>query len=225
MTQPERLTERLEQIRQEWGSVAQARLDAMPDRAEFEDRPYADPEARMADRWNQAIPNRFRWAQIDDLAASTAETIRLWSDAGAGGNLVLVGPVGAGKTHAAVAAARLRHERGEEVEFWSVVNLLDGLRDEVADSSLVRRLFDRLTRDADLLVLDDLGRHKSTEWANERLYMIVNQRWLDEKPTVVTTTASARQMVDQVGEHVVSRILDGATVITVSGADRRRSTL
>lgn len=224
MTAPQRLQDHLARIQKEWGSVAQARLDAMPDRSIFEDRPYATPEARAADRWAQAIPNRFRWARIEDLDPRTADTIQLWSDAGAAGNLLLTGPVGTGKTHAAVAAARLRHDRGEEVHFWPVVNLLDGLRDEVADSTLVSRLHDRLTEDADLLVLDDMGRQKSTPWAAERLYAIINDRWMAERPNVVTTTFTARQLVEQVGEHMVSRLLDNATIVTVDGADRRRTT-
>jgi DNA replication protein DnaC len=218
---PTRLQEHLESIRSEWGGVAQARLDAMPDRADHEDRAFRDQEARKAARWEQAIPNRFRWATLDKLAPDQQrDTLELWAQAGAG-NLIVSGPVGTGKTFAAVAACRVRHDAGQEVHFWPIVNLLDGLRDEVADSSLVRRLFDRLTQEADVLILDDMGGHRSTPWADERLYAIVNQRWLDERPTVVTTNVAARQLEQSIGERSLSRLLDGSTVVTLDGADWR----
>jgi DNA replication protein DnaC len=218
---PHRLGAQLDSIRDRWSGVAKARLDSMPDRALFEDRPYADPAARAADRWAQAIPNRFRWARLDKLDPDQEpETLTLWATAGTG-NLLVHGPVGTGKSYAAVAACQVRHDRGEDVHWWPIVELLDGLRDEVADSTLATRLFDRLTEEADVLVLDDLGGHRSTEWADERLYAIVNRRWLDERPTVVTTNLSRSKLRESVGERILSRLLDGATVVALDGADRR----
>jgi DNA replication protein DnaC len=218
---PHPLQEHLGRIQAEWAGVAQSRLDAMPDRSEFEDRPYHDEAARAADRWAQAIPNRFRWATLDQLHDDQQpETLSLWADAGTG-NLIVLGPVGTGKTFAAVAACRARHDHGDEVHFWPIVELLDGLRDEVADSSLATRLFDRLTGDADVLVLDDLGGHRSTEWADERLYAIVNRRWLDEKPTVVTTNLSGTALTASLGRRVMSRLLDGSTIARLTGDDLR----
>lgn len=211
---PERLGGQLERVR----SIAAANMRHMPERGWWEDQPAVDHATHRENRWAQAIPNRFRWATLDQLPDAAGATVRLWADTGASCNLLLVGPVGVGKTHAAVAAAKLLHERGMEVEFWPVVELLDGLRPGSADCDT---LFDRLTRDADVLVLDDLGRQKPTEWADERLYAIVNRRWMDEKPTIVTTTFTARQLTKLVGEHMLSRLAHGATVVTLDGTDRR----
>lgn len=215
---PQRLAVQLDRIQAQYGTTAQARLDAMPDRTVFEDRPYVDPETRRAERWAQAIPNRFRWATLADLSTQTAQIIQLWADSGPTTNLILAGPVGVGKSHAACAAGRVLHDRHLEVEFWPVVNLLDGLR---PGSDVCTTLYGRLTDDADLLILDDLGRQKATEWADERLYAIVNQRWLDEKPTVVTTTYKRVELTEHVGEHMTSRLCGGATVIGLDGVDRR----
>ena len=219
---PHPLQEHLGRIQDRWAGVAQARLETMPDRAAFEDQPFRDPEARAAARWSQAIPNRFQWAELEQLHADQQrETLTLWAEAGTTGNLIVHGPVGTGKSYAAVAACRRRHDRGEEVHWWPIVELLDGLRDEVADSAVVSVLFDRLTQDADVLVLDDLGGHRSTEWADERLYAIINRRWLDERPTVVTTNLSGKALTDSLGQRVMSRLVDGATIVHLDGADLR----
>jgi DNA replication protein DnaC len=218
--QPHPLAARLDEIKGRWGSIAKARLDSMPDRSEWEDRPQKDEAVRRQLRWEQAIPKRYLWAALDDFDQGRArETMQLWADTGSPRNLIICGPVGVGKTHAAIAAARARHDHGEEVEFWPVVNLMDGLRpgSDVSDT-----LFARLTADADVLILDDLGRQKQSEWVAERLYAIVNQRWMDEKPVIVTTTFDQRRLTDLLGEHMVSRLAGGVDVVQLSGNDRRQ---
>lgn len=217
---PHPLASRLDEIQGRWGSIASARLDAMPDRAIFEDQPAEDQPARRQLRWEQTIPKRYLWATLDDIDDARArETMQLWADTCSERNLIIAGPVGVGKTHAAIAAARARHDRGEEVEFWPVVNLLDGLR---PSSDVSDTLFARLTADADVLILDDLGRQNQTEWVAERLYAIVNQRWMDEKPTIVTTTFDQQRLTRQVGEHMVDRLATGLDVVQLSGRSRRQ---
>jgi DNA replication protein DnaC len=210
MDEPHPLASRLDEIHGRWGSIAKARLDAMPDRSEWEDRPQKDEELRRQLRWEQTIPKRYLWATLADFAESRARsTMQLWADTASSRNLIVCGPVGVGKTHAAIAAARARHERGEEV---------DGLRpgSDVSDT-----LFARLTADADVLILDDLGRQKQSEWVAERLYAIVNQRWMDEKPIIVTTTFDQKRLTPLLGEHMVSRLVGGVDVVQLTGDDRR----
>lgn len=219
---PRRLQADLKRIQAEWGGIAQQRLDAMPDRADHEDRPFRDQEARRAARWEQAIPNRFRWVNLGQLDhRQDPSTLGLWAQAGASTNLIISGPVGTGKTFAAIAAARARHDAGEEVHFWPIVDLIDGLRDELGNPELRQKLFDRLTADADVLILDDLGTHRTTEWADERLYAILNRRWMDEKPTIATTNLSEQKFRRVMGERLMSRLMDDATLVVLDGTDRR----
>lgn len=171
--------------------------------------------------WQRAVPSRFLWAQLDDMA-DQPDTVRAdladWAADPDGRNLLLLGPVGVGKTHAAVAAVRAQHfDRGTDVRFLPVVELLDLLRPGGPDNAL----YD--LADTDLLVLDDLGSERPTEWTAERLYALINRRWLEVRPTVCTTNLDPDGLRAAVGERVFSRLVgNGAVVLGLSGHDRRR---
>lgn len=172
---------------------------------------------RRARAWAAAIPSRFAWAKIDDLDPDVADAVREWDAAGAGTNLVLLGPVGTGKTHAAVAAARLCAERGLDVAFLPVVELLDALRPGGPDGAM-----EDLTS-VDVLVLDDVGSERPTDWTAERLYALINRRWLEERRTIATSNLDPDPLREAVGERIYSRLAGGAVAHRLSGADRRRA--
>lgn len=132
------------------------------------------PDGRSADPDNRAL---FRLAF--DAAEAYAEEPQGW--------LVLSGPSGAGKTHLAAAVANRVMERGQPVFFVFVPDLLDHLRSTYSPASEITydQLFEQV-RTAQLLVLDDLGGHSSTPWAQEKLYQVLNFRHLSQLPTVVT---------------------------------------
>lgn len=103
------------------------------------------------------------------------------------GWLVITGPSGCGKTHLAAAIANHCLKKGIPV-FWTIVpDLLDHLRATFGPSSDVTYddLFERV-RNAPLLVLDDLGTHSSTPWAEEKLFQVLNHRFNAQLPTIVT---------------------------------------
>ena len=104
--------------------------------------------------------------------------------------LVLLGGVGSGKTHLAVAVAASRPLR--DVFFASVPDFLDHLRRTYAPSSEVAHdnLFDR-AKQAPLLILDDLGAESPTPWAREKLLQLVVHRHNARFPTVVTSPSLA----------------------------------
>ena len=112
---------------------------------------------------------------------------RSWAERPSGW-LVLLGKNGTGKTHLAAAIAGFRLQQGDAVAFATVPDLLDELRAtfEPGSSERFDALFGRL-REIELLVLDDLGAHQSSPWAQEKLYQLINYRDLAAKPTVVTS--------------------------------------
>ena len=119
------------------------------------------------------------------------------------GWLVLVGDSGCGKTHLAVAIANDRMEKGGEVFFAFVPDLLDHLRYTFSPDSRVTydELFDRI-KQAPLLMLDDLGSESSTTWANEKLYQIIVHRHNAQLPTVITTRAIPSAAKDPVASRL-----------------------
>lgn len=121
------------------------------------------------------------------------------------GWLVLTGPYGCGKTHLAAAIGNYRAKEGDTPMLVVVPDLLDHLRATFNPSSNVSydQRFDEV-RSARLLILDDLGTHSATPWAQEKLFQIFNYRYSAELPTVITTS----NFTDKVDPRLVSRMQD-----------------
>ncbi len=128
------------------------------------------------------------------------------------GWLSLHGPYGVGKTHLAVAAAAEREDRGDEVFFATVADLLDYLRATFAPDSPVSHddLLDRI-RMADVLVLDDMGAERSTPFAEDKLFQIVGYRYEERLPTIITTSHQIEEIA-AARPRIASRLQDPLVV-------------
>lgn len=136
--------------------------------------------------------------------------------------LVLSGPVGVGKTHLAVAIAQHAIEQNSMAAYFAAVpDLMDHLRASFSPSSEegYDERFEEI-RTAQLLVLDDLGTENATPWAKEKLYQIINHRYVERLPTVITTNVEVRNIDDR----IASRMLDYrlATFVEIDAPDFRR---
>jgi DNA replication protein DnaC len=106
----------------------------------------------------------------------------------AGRGLWFDGPVGTGKTSLAILVAKAAEEAGRSYAVFPVPRLLAEIKRTFdRDASDTYMGFFRRLCTVDLLVLDDLGAEKQTEWVLEQLYSIVNERWQDRRSIVVTT--------------------------------------
>jgi DNA replication protein DnaC len=72
-----------------------------------------------------------------------------------------------------------------------------------------------------LLALDDLGTENPTSWARDRLYTLVNRRYLAQRPTIVTTNLSLEDLAARLGERTVSRLWGASLVVNMRGSDYR----
>ena len=138
------------------------------------------------------------------------------------GWLFFHGNCGGGKTHLAVSIAHYAMERQKlSVLFTVVPDLLDHLRATFDPGNGVAydERFNAI-RNAQLLVLDDLGTENTTPWAREKLYQIFNHRYNEQLPTVVTSN----QDFKRIEERVLSRILDTRLTryIHIDASDYRR---
>ena len=130
------------------------------------------------------------------------------------GWVVLMGPVGAGKTHLAVAIVNASIEAGIVTLFAAIPDLLDHLRAAFSPHAEVvyDELFERM-RNAELLVLDDLGTQRSSPWVDEKLFQLLNHRYNSGWPTVITLNRRAWTFLD---ERLQSRLSDRSLVQLVS---------
>ncbi len=167
------------------------------------------------------IPRRLACYRLDtapDQDAAASVTAWLATDPVAtGDNLLLTGPVGVGKTSLAVGALRAMHEAGQRgLRFAGVPGMLDAMRPD-GDNPMAA-----LTRST-VLVLDDLGAERASDWVRERLYVLVNARYEGLVPTIATTNRDLGQLAATLGERIVSRLAESLVVVAVDGPDRRRA--
>lgn len=130
-----------------------------------------------------------------------------------GGWLLLIGPNGCGKTHLAAAIANQSLHDGALVLFAVVPDLLFDLRATFAPTATEAhdQLFNKM-REAEMLVLDDLGAQRSSPWATETLFQLLNYRYNLGFPTVITSNLQGLQGID---DRIRSRLTDHSLVTIV----------
>ena len=136
------------------------------------------------------------------------------------GWLLLEGGYGCGKTHLAAAIANLAVSRGTPTLFITVPDLLDSLRFAFSDPDTTFEARFEEVRNAELLVLDDFGTQNATAWAQEKLFQIMNYRYINKLPAVITTNL----ILDEIESRIRSRLQDEEFVkhVQISAPDYRR---
>lgn len=212
---------------------------------------------------------RFRKATFSNFKVTkyNADAFNACKDLASGKNsgVVLIGPVGVGKTHLMVSLAREfdrakshvpqdTHSEGDwraipptrelianavdasepdsvgpsldvleishqaHVEFWPMLDLSSELRSAAmtGDLSLSHRC-----RECDLLVLDDLGREKISEFILQEFQRIIDWRYREMLPIAVATNLPRGDIADRYGEHTSSRWTESCDVVEIHGPDYR----
>ncbi len=214
--------------------------------APIADTPKAIPALEAA---QLRIPRDYREAQVEHPAV--AEWVRTIADSAVGHaaspliphwgtpgqreithgrSLLLWGSTGAGKTHQAYAAIRSLTAAGCGVRWYATTaaDLYGEMRARGgADPEYLLRRIVRIP----LLLLDDLGAAKASEWNEEITFRLLNWRAQNQLPTIVTSNlppvrmpgmASGQPVLrDKVGDRVLSRLSGMCTPVHLDGPDRR----
>jgi DNA replication protein DnaC len=142
--------------------------------------------------------------------------------------LLFIGENGVGKTHLAVATLKtvMRAKRVQGY-FYETGELLKLVRDTYASDTNEMDVL-RPVLEAELLVLDDLGVEKTSEWVQETLGHVVNIRYSERRPTVITTnlvdsddSTHPRSFLYRLGPRTRSRLFEMCEWVHIEGIDSR----
>ena len=161
-------------------------------------------------------PSQQLFSQGVRAAARFAEDRQGW--------LVLTGPSGSGKTHLAVAIANRCIERGQTTFFIVASDLLDHLRASYSPENPVSydELFEQV-RNVPVLVLDDLSMASATPWAQEKLFQVINHRYNNSLPTVITVRGPLQRLDDSLRTRLEN--VAGTTTVAQLGSFNSRLVL
>jgi len=176
------------------------------------------------------IPIKFQNAKYEDVPQPIKDLMSKLNTTR--GGIYIHGSVGTGKTHIAYAIKK-QYDRPSKLDgdkytpervckFWNMTMLLHDMRQD----------FDRLPRDKEepaedlmttqkLVILDDVGAEKMSDWVSETFYLIVNERYVNMYPTIFTSNLPIADLAERIGDRTVSRIVEMCDVVELIGNDRR----
>jgi len=164
------------------------------------------------------IPPRYEktsWQDVPKKIQASVEQIRETRK-----GIYLHGESGTGKTHIAYAIAKYVEEAMHiKVKIYNSPNLFASIRD--AMDGEYRGFMRDLLEYKGLLIIDDVGAEKPTEWVFEQFYRIINHRYEQKLPIIFTSNLSLESLAEKLDGRIPSRIVEMCEVIELGGADRR----
>lgn len=138
-------------------------------------------------------------------------------------SIMIWGEPGNGKTHLAAAVHNHLTEQGKVVVFISMPELLNKIKATFnEDNKETEEQILKALRICDLLIIDDLGAEKTSEWVQEKLFTIIDTRYKHQKPVMATSNIRPAELIDKIGKRVYDRFLELTQPIENKATSYRR---
>ncbi len=191
------------------------------------------------------IPPRYRHVSLDNfqilkkykhhIVINEIKKYIYSNDFKLGKGLFLVGEPGVGKTHLAISILKEFYKKRSIIGlFYDTNNLLFDLRATFDGSSSTRELLDEVIN-SPILVLDDMGAERLSDWARDILHYIITTRYNQLKPVIITSNINITSenidnkneniqisLKDRLGISIASRLEEMCKIIEVQGEDMRK---
>lgn len=141
-------------------------------------------------------------------------------------SLLIAGGYGSGKTHLAAAVTNALIDRGIQVLFGTAIEHFDKIRNDFENTGINRYLASM--KSANVLVIDDLGKEKKSDWTTQVLFDVVNYRYEHKLPIIITTNLVSEDgedfsaLTNHVGGAVYSRICEMCNIVVTKSGDYRQ---
>ena len=162
--------------------------------------------------------DRDRMPKAYEIAMEYAQSI----DQCDGRGLIFTGNAGTGKTHLAAAiAGKVINEYSLFVEFVSCAEWLADIRAAFSEHTGKDIMLEKRTKDAALLIIDDLGRERRSRFTDELLFKVVDFRYKNKMPLIITSNYDLQTLSERIDYAVLSRIIGMCKAVDMNGTDYR----
>lgn len=143
--------------------------------------------------------------------------------------LFICGECGVGKSHIAFATANALIQRGNSVIAMTMIDLLLKVKSSfnAAVEGMTEEQILKIYTDCNLLIIDDLGKEKPTDWVLQMIYAIIDRRYNALKPIIVTTNFTASELIKRfgdtsIGNAIVDRLFEICQYVPIEGESYRK---
>lgn len=158
-----------------------------------------------------------------DTAKSTYQTAQKFVQnfADEGGNLLLYGNTGCGKTFLTHCIAKELLDQGFSVIYFTAYQFFDIFEKDVFEKDIDAKEAHQHLFQCDLLIIDDLGTEFANSFTTSQLFLCLNERLLRNRSTIISTNLSIYQLREAYSERTSSRLLSSYTLCPLFGEDIR----